>query len=173
MLDAIAEYVGVEREQVVLGAGADDLILLCARAFAGPGDTVCVLDQPTYPLLAIASWLAGADVGDERDTDAAFTFACRPHNPRGSLGAIPDQRPLVRIPRKRVRDPRTMSERERLGSLLECYRTALAELYALEDAAVADLIIRLEVWQSATQLELLFVDAPSRTRDGRQPVAVG
>ena len=34
---ASRDYAGVEPENVVLGAGADDLILLCARAFAGPG----------------------------------------------------------------------------------------------------------------------------------------
>ena len=47
---AIAAYAGVEPENVVLGAGADDLILLCARAFAGPGDRVAIPDAPTYPL---------------------------------------------------------------------------------------------------------------------------
>ena len=33
---AIADYAGVEPENVVLGVGADDLILLCARGYAGP-----------------------------------------------------------------------------------------------------------------------------------------
>ena len=47
---AIAAYAGVEPENVVLGAGADDLILLIARAFAGPGDTVAIANDPTYPL---------------------------------------------------------------------------------------------------------------------------
>jgi histidinol-phosphate aminotransferase len=47
LVPAIAAYAGVEPENIVLGAGADDLILLCARAFAGPGDTVSVLDEPT------------------------------------------------------------------------------------------------------------------------------
>ena len=55
---------------------------------------------------------------------------------------------------------REMGERERLGSLLECYDTALRELYAWDDRRVADLIIRLEVWRSAAQLELLFLDSP-------------
>jgi histidinol-phosphate/aromatic aminotransferase/cobyric acid decarboxylase-like protein len=45
--EAIAAYAGVEPENVVLGAGGDDLILLCARAFAGPGDTVAVPPVPT------------------------------------------------------------------------------------------------------------------------------
>ena len=56
---AIADYDGVEPENVVLGAGADDLILLCARAFAGPGDRVAVPAAPTYPLYRIAAQLAG------------------------------------------------------------------------------------------------------------------
>ena len=53
--EAIAAYAGVEPENVVLGAGADDLIMLCGRAFAGPGDTVAVAYQPTYPVLPIAA----------------------------------------------------------------------------------------------------------------------
>ena len=72
--------------RIVLGAGADDLLLLCARAFAGPGDVVRVLDEPTYPLFRIGAWLAGAEVGDE---GAVVTFCCRPHNPTGALGPVP------------------------------------------------------------------------------------
>ena len=92
LLDAIAEYAGVEPSQVVLGAGADDLILLCARAFAGPGDRVAIADEPTYPLFRVAAGLAGADVGDE---GAALTFCCRPNNPTGTLAELPAARPLV------------------------------------------------------------------------------
>src|SRR5437879_12598749 len=43
---AIARYAGVEPENIVLGAGADDLILLVTRSFAGPGDRVA---SPTHP----------------------------------------------------------------------------------------------------------------------------
>ena len=93
LLDAIAEYAGVDATRIVIGAGADDLLLLLgARTFAGPGDVVHVLDEPTYPLFRIAAWLAGAEVGSE---GAAVTFCCRPHNPTGALGPIPDERPLV------------------------------------------------------------------------------
>lgn len=92
LLDAIAGYVGVEPERIVLGAGADDLLLLCGRAFAGPSDVVSVLDEPTYPVFRLAAWLAGADVGDE---GPVLTFCCRPHNPTGALGPLPDVRPLV------------------------------------------------------------------------------
>jgi histidinol-phosphate aminotransferase len=92
LLDAIAAYAGVDVAQVLLGAGADDLILLCARSFAGPGDVVQVLDEPTYPLFRIAAWLAGAEVGDD---DPVVTFCCRPHNPTGGLGPVPEARPLI------------------------------------------------------------------------------
>ena len=89
---AIADYAGVEPENVVLGAGADDLILLCARAYAGPGDTIAIPDPPTYPLFRIAAQLAGAAVGGD---DPVLTFACRPNNPTGLLDPLPDARPLV------------------------------------------------------------------------------
>ena len=92
LVDAIARYAGVGRENVVLGAGADDLILLCARAFAGPGDVVAIATYPTYPLYRSAALLAGAEVGD---ADPVVTFTCRPNNPTGELGVLPDARPLV------------------------------------------------------------------------------
>ena len=92
LTEAVARYAGVEVENIVLGAGADDLILLCARAFAGPGDRVAIANDPTYPLFAIAAQLAGADVGD---SDPAVTFTCRPNNPTGELGELPSARPLV------------------------------------------------------------------------------
>jgi imidazoleglycerol-phosphate dehydratase / histidinol-phosphatase len=89
---AIAEYVGVEPENVVLGAGADDVLMLAARTFAGPGDTVSVPRAPTYPLFRVGTQLAGADVGDD---DPVLTFCCRPGNPTGALDPLPDARPLV------------------------------------------------------------------------------
>jgi histidinol-phosphate aminotransferase/imidazoleglycerol-phosphate dehydratase/histidinol-phosphatase len=92
LVPEIARYAGVEPENIVLGAGADDLILLCGRAFAGPGDLVSVLDEPTYPMFRVAAYLAGAELGDE---SPALTFSCRPHNPTGALGEIPASRPLA------------------------------------------------------------------------------
>ena len=92
LTDAIAAYAGVTPDNVVLGAGADDLILLVARAFAGPGDVVAIADQPTYSLYRVAAELAGASVGDD---DPVLTFCCRPNNPTGALDPLPDARPLV------------------------------------------------------------------------------
>src|SRR4029079_19469258 len=72
---AIADYNGVDPENVVLGVGADDLILLCARAFAGPGDRIAIEPGRTYPLYRIATLLAGAEVSND---SPVLTFTCRP-----------------------------------------------------------------------------------------------
>ena len=92
LIGAVAEYAGVEPENVVLGTGSDDLILLATRTFAGPGDRVAVGREPTYPLYRIAAGLVGADVADD---EPAVTFCCRPNNPTGELRELPDARPLV------------------------------------------------------------------------------
>jgi imidazoleglycerol-phosphate dehydratase len=92
LVPAIARYAGVEPENVVLGAGADDLIFLVSRAFAGPGDVVAIDPQLTYPLLAIAAGVAGAEVGGAAP---ALTFTCRPNNPSGDLPGLPAARPLA------------------------------------------------------------------------------
>jgi imidazoleglycerol-phosphate dehydratase / histidinol-phosphatase len=92
LVRAVAAYAGVEPENVVLGAGADDLILLCARAFAGPGDSIAIAEEPTYPLYRVAAGLAGAEVDG---AEPALTFCCRPNNPTGELGPLPETRPLV------------------------------------------------------------------------------
>src|SRR5438874_10090419 len=90
--EAIAAYAGVSPENVVLGAGADDLILLVVRSFAGRGDHVAIANDPTYPIFSIAVWVAGAEIGDD---EPALTICCRPNNPTGELGELPAARPLL------------------------------------------------------------------------------
>jgi histidinol-phosphate aminotransferase len=89
---ALADYAGVAPANIVLGAGADDLILLVTRSFAAPGDRVAIANDPTYPMFPISVWVAGAEVGDE---DPVLTICCRPNNPTGELGELPSARPLV------------------------------------------------------------------------------
>jgi histidinol-phosphate/aromatic aminotransferase/cobyric acid decarboxylase-like protein len=92
LVAAIASYAGVAPENVVLGAGADDVITLVVRSFAGSGDRVAIANDPTYPLFKIAVGLAGAETGDD---EPVLTICCRPNNPTGELGDLPTARPLV------------------------------------------------------------------------------
>jgi len=92
LADAIASYAEVRPENVVLGAGADDVILLVTRSFAGPGDRVAIANEPTYALFHNAVGIAGAQVGD---ADPVLTICCRPNNPTGELGELPAARPLL------------------------------------------------------------------------------
>jgi histidinol-phosphate aminotransferase len=95
--EAIAAYHGVTSDMVVPGAGADEMISLCARAFLDPGD-VAVTDAPTYPLYRIATVQRGAEYREVERNDglaypsaalaeaaqrAALTWLCVPSNPVG------------------------------------------------------------------------------------------
>ena len=91
---AAAAYCGVELEQVVPGAGADELILLCARTFLAPGRTAAV-DEPTYALFRIAAELAGARVQEDQD-GAALIWVCNPNNPTGELCSVEEVAAIAR-----------------------------------------------------------------------------
>jgi len=81
--EAAASYCGVKAEQVVVGAGADDLIALCARTYLGPGRAAC-LSPPTYALYGLVTQLEGAEVTTEPE-GAALIWICNPNNPTGEL----------------------------------------------------------------------------------------
>jgi histidinol-phosphate aminotransferase len=93
---AIAGYAGVDPEQVVVGAGCDEILLLCAQLALTPGD-VAVVARPTYQLYAVATRNVGAELEGipprpgtlELDWDAVEAAAprarvvwlCSPNNP--------------------------------------------------------------------------------------------
>ena len=83
--EAAAGYVGhgVEWSQVVVGSGADDLILLVARCFLGLGRRSSIV-EPTYSMYRVASQLADAEVTEER-TGASVIWLCNPANPSGEV----------------------------------------------------------------------------------------
>ena len=81
--EAAAGYCGVGLGQIVVGAGADELIELCARTWLGPGRRAAI-SAPTYGLYRIATELAGARWDAERE-DAAVIWICNPNNPTGEL----------------------------------------------------------------------------------------
>jgi histidinol-phosphate aminotransferase len=95
---AIAEHFGLDPAQVTLGNGADELIEMCFRAFAGDGDTVAY-PTPTYPLLEPLSRIHGAvpsthptERFEELPTSLAadpapLKFVVNPNSPTGVLFA--------------------------------------------------------------------------------------
>lgn len=102
--EAAAAYVsatagaGVGWEQVVVGAGADDLILLCARTYLASGRTASII-PPTYALYRIATLLNGATPVTD-PADASILWRCNPDNP---TGAITPAAELVELARRHPR----------------------------------------------------------------------
>src|SRR5262249_2265883 len=90
LAEAIARYAGVAPENVL--AGADAATPLVPGSVAGPGDQAASANDPTYALFHNAVGIAGAEVGDD---DPVLTICCRPNNPTGELGELPDARPLL------------------------------------------------------------------------------
>lgn len=106
---AISGHVGADETMIVPGAGADEMILLVARAWLGAA-TVAAAESPTYALHRIATLQAGAGLDEvsRGKPDAAFpvaamaaaasraavTWLCVPHNP---LGDRPDDGDVTRV----------------------------------------------------------------------------
>lgn len=80
--EAAAAYTGLTADHVVVGAGADDLILLLAQVFLRAGARAAIA-PPTYPMYRIATTLHGAAVVGF-DEDAELAWVCNPNNPTGS-----------------------------------------------------------------------------------------
>ncbi len=96
--EAAAAACGLAPEQIVPGAGVDELVILCARAFLSPGSRA-VAPVPTYSLYEIATAQVGAAfvpvaaaapgfafpaddiVAAARDAD--LVWLCAPNNPTG------------------------------------------------------------------------------------------
>ncbi len=95
--EAAAAYVGLGEEsweQIVVGAGADDLILLCARTFLREGRRTAIA-PPTYVVYRQASQLAGAEIGEEIE-GADLIWRCNPNNPTGAAVAATEIVALAR-----------------------------------------------------------------------------
>jgi histidinol-phosphate aminotransferase len=98
LTSALAAYTGASPEQITVGAGADEILDLLAKAYVGAGDPV-VLSRPTYAMFRIVSEMAGGRVdavpgaGLDLDKDrflqqarhARLTWLCNPNNPTGEL----------------------------------------------------------------------------------------
>jgi histidinol-phosphate aminotransferase len=108
---AIAAKHGLDPDEVLVGAGADELIDVLVRAFVNPGETVAVA-VPTFELYAFCARLDHATVaavplgpGFSLDVDALaasgakLTFVASPNNPTGNAHPAEALERLVRASR--------------------------------------------------------------------------
>lgn len=99
LVKALADYAGVSAEMIACGCGSDDVLDSAIRAFAEPGELLCLPD-PSFgmiPFFARANGLRPVavpltrrldiDVDAMLETNARIIYLCSPNNPTG--GALP------------------------------------------------------------------------------------
>ncbi len=92
---ALGDYVGVSPGMIACGCGSDDVLDSAIRAFAEPGELLC-LPEPSFsmiPVFARANGLSpvaipltrsfDADVDAMLETGARIIYLCSPNNPTG------------------------------------------------------------------------------------------
>ena len=93
-LEALSNYTGYPEEDMVTGAGMDEIITTIVRLFLGPGDKA-LIPVPTYNLYALAARLCGAlpvyrprlpgfEVDPNVPDEIKMIFLCSPNNPTGN-----------------------------------------------------------------------------------------
>jgi len=97
--EALAAHLGVKPEQLIFGAGADEVIQMIARAYLTPGDETVMAAQtfPQYKFSAMAENAAVVEVplkDGVHDLDAMLeritertkiVWVCNPNNPTGTF----------------------------------------------------------------------------------------
>jgi histidinol-phosphate aminotransferase len=94
--NALADYAGVSADMIACGCGSDDVLDSAIRAFAEPGEVLCVPD-PSFSMIPVFArtnglrpvsipltrWL-DADVDAMIETGARIIYLCSPNNPTGT-----------------------------------------------------------------------------------------
>ena len=98
--DAVSAFYGLERQNLMMANGSDELIDLLVRAFVRPGRRVVSL-SPSYGMYRVSAEAAGARVRRRAACgptsaltksaltaaldDADLLFLCSPNNPTGTV----------------------------------------------------------------------------------------
>jgi histidinol-phosphate aminotransferase len=96
---ALAEFLGISQDQLIFGAGSDEVVLMLARAFLVPGDET-IMATHTFPQYKHNAEIEGAVIVEvplregTHDLDAMFSkindktkivWICNPNNPTGTM----------------------------------------------------------------------------------------
>ncbi|TMC38115.1 MAG: histidinol-phosphate aminotransferase family protein [Chloroflexi bacterium] len=98
LTEAIAQYADVPTDRITVGAGADEILDLIAKAYIEASARV-VISRPTYPMFRILTEMSGGSIDEvmaidlrldraaflERARHARLTWLCNPNNPTGEL----------------------------------------------------------------------------------------
>lgn len=96
---ALSAYLGVQKENVFVGNGSDEVIDLLIRIFVNPGEAIAIM-EPTYGMYRVAGETAGVEVlsyqldsefqipcdvlGKNIPSNTKIIFICSPNNPTGN-----------------------------------------------------------------------------------------
>jgi histidinol-phosphate aminotransferase len=109
LIEKLAKLNGVDREQILLGDGSNEILKLSAEAFTGPGQGNLVVADPTFEALLGYAKVGGAEVvkvpltasyaHDLPKMAAAakkgLIYVCNPNNPTASITPKSDLRDFI------------------------------------------------------------------------------